>query len=387
MSFTILSCSELPTGQIPTDNIPPSPVTNVKIEPTYGGAHVTYTLPHEEDISYVKCEFVYNGKLRVVRSSIYKNYLDVDGIGDPEEIELKISVVDHSENSSAVHVEKFMPLDSPMKAVLNSFRIEPAFGGVKVSWENPVKMMVGISFLAANDYGEMELKDMIFSSLSTGSKSLRGFDTDRRIFALSITDKYGNVSDTFKLKIEPLYEAILDKKKFTDAHLQGDNFSVSNGRPIQNIWDDNLNVIWHTLADAGYSIPQYFSVDLGMTAQLTRVVVYNRSDYYYAQHNLRRFDIWGTDVLANANIEDPYYNNDSWKADWKLLAECEIIKPSGSSSGTNTPEDLAAHNAGFEFELTQNVAKMRYIRFVVHETWARTPALHISEISVFGDDR
>ena len=74
----ILSCSEEPIGQTATNTTPPPPLTNVTITPTNGGAHVSYTLPEAEDISYVRCEFEYNGKKRTVRSSIYKNYLEVD---------------------------------------------------------------------------------------------------------------------------------------------------------------------------------------------------------------------------------------------------------------------------------------------------------------------
>lgn len=387
LSSVILSCSESPIGQTPTNTIPPPPLTNVRIEPTYGGAHVTYTLPDVEDISYVKCEFEYNGKKRTVRSSVYKNYLDIEGIGAPEEIEVKLSLINHSEVASVPHIEKFIPLDPPMTAVFNSFNVEPAFGGVKVIWENPARMMAGISFLAANDYGELELKDMVFSTLPFGMKSLRGFNTDKRLFALSITDKYENLSDTFKIVVTPLYEIMLNKRNFSEVRLTGDNASVSNGRPMSNIWDGNLETIWHTLADAGYSIPQHFTIDLGVLAQLTRIVVYNRGEiYYYGQHNLRRFDIWGTNELLY-DRGDPIWDTNDWKADWKLLANCEIIKPSGSPVGTNTPEDIAAQDAGFEFEFTQEVSKMRYIRFEVQETWARTPALHIAEISVYGDDR
>ncbi|MDR2776031.1 MAG: DUF5126 domain-containing protein [Tannerella sp.] len=388
--FLALSCKELPTGQIPTDSDAPAPVTNVKIVPTYGGANVTYTLPKEDDISYVKCEFDYNGKHRVVRSSIYKNQLIVDGLGVPEEIMLKISVVDHSENVSQPHIENFTPLDPPMTAVLQSFRLEPAFGGVKITWENPAREMVGISFLAANDDGELDLKDMVFTSLPAGSKSLRGFNTDKRTFALTLSDKYENTSDTVYFReISPLYEVMLDKKLFSGIQLLGDNISVSNGRPLQNIWDGSNAVIWHTLADAGYTVPQYFTVNLGVDAQLTRFVLNNRDDYLYGQHNPRVFTVWATDRLDldTHPVTDSYYGDNSWKADWHVLAECEVLKPSGSPAGTNTPEDEAAHRAGFEFEFTQDVSKMHYLRFEVHETWWRTPALHISEITVFGDER
>ncbi|MDR1864101.1 MAG: DUF4959 domain-containing protein [Bacteroidales bacterium] len=395
LSLVVMSCSELPVGQISTDSKPPSKPENVVITPINGGAHITYTLPaDDDDISYVKCEFTYNGKRRVVRSSIYKNYMDVDGIGAPEPIKVSISTVDHSENASAPHEETFTPLEPPMTAVFNSFQVEPAFGGIKVTWQNPARTMAGISFLAANDLGKLELKDMVFSSLPTGAKSLRGFNTDRRTFALSIVDKYENLSDTFKVEAEPLYEVMLDKGKFADAHLSGDHNSSNDNRPLTNIWDGNTDTDskyngWHTFADEGYSIPQHFTVDLGVTAKLTRILIYNRGEIYqYAQHNVRLFDIWGTDRLLRDISDGAYYgtkenNSNAWKADWTLLAQCEIVKPSGSPTGTNTPEDLAAHNAGFEFEFDQSLPKVQYLRFEVHETWARTPALHMAEISVF----
>ena len=402
MAVLLHSCEEERVGQTPTNRTPPSPLTNVVIEPTYGGAFVTYSLPNEVDISHVRCEFVFNNRKRNVLSSVFNNSLEIEGISQEIPIELKLTVVNGSGIESVPHIETFTPLEPPMSFILNSFRVYEAFGGVTVTWENPTRMLAGISFLATNDDGEFELQDIVYSTLPTGVKSLRGFNTDRRTFAISITDRFENESDTVKFEREPWYEAMLDKSNFLRVSLTGDNNTSHDNRPIEHIWNGILHgahyEIWHTVADAGFIPPQTFTIDVGTLAQLTRIVVYNRSGdndmYAYGQHNLRSFDIWGSDNLQHFTQSgqhqvstDPYWNDGSWRQDWHLLAECEIIKPSGSPPGTNTPEDIAAHRAGFEFDFRQDVGKMRYIRFVVHETWARTAALHISEISVFGDDR
>jgi len=422
MSFVIVSCSEDQIGQTATNKTPPSPLSNVIVTPTHGGAYVTYSLPNEKDISYVKCEFEYNGKKRTVLSSVYKNYLEVDGLGEPEEIELRLCVVNHSEIESSVYLQKFTPLEAPMSFILNSFKVEPSFGGVTITWENPTKIMAGISFLAANNEGVLELKDIVFSTLPVGTKKLRGFNNNKRLFAMCISDKYENVSDTFKIEVTPKYEVMLNKSNFKRVPLTADQLANSaapsknlhditnsshDNRPIENIWDGIGNAegeeghytIWHTFA-SGWSMPLYFTIDLGVNSQLTRIMIYNRSGdnymYAYGQHNLRKFDIWGTDQLKYTTTnalgyeisDDPYWDNNSWKADWNLLSECEVIKPSGNPpGGTNTPEDVAAHIAGFEFEFSQDVPKTRYLRFVVNETWARTAALHLDQISVYGDDR
>ncbi|MDR1154444.1 MAG: DUF4959 domain-containing protein [Bacteroidales bacterium] len=389
-SAIIMSCSETPIGQTPTNSTPPSKLEHVKVTPTNGGAYVTYSLPDEEDIAYVKCKFEYNGKKRTVRSSVYQNSLIVDGIGSVVPVDLTLTLVNNSEVESDTVQRTFIPLEPPMDAILKSFTVEPAFGGVKVTWENPAKAMSGISFLAANDNGVLELQDIVYSSLPTGEKYIRGFNTDPRRFALSIVDKYENESDTAFFDRTPLYEVKLDKSLFGTVYLDGEDTGIrGTGRTLDKIWDDvsdNDDAIWHSSDDFSVE-PQRFSVNLGQTTQLTRIVVWNRiGDYNYSQHNMRKFDIWGIDELQWERT-DPRYATNEWKNDWHLLAECEIIKPSGSAMGTNTPEDIAAAISGFEFEFDQSAPKVKYIRFEVHETWGKTLTLHVAEISVFGDDR
>ena len=54
------SCSESPIGQQPIDSIAPGAVSNVNVKNIPGGAILSYTLPDDEDLLYVKA--VYNLK-------------------------------------------------------------------------------------------------------------------------------------------------------------------------------------------------------------------------------------------------------------------------------------------------------------------------------------
>lgn len=381
------SCDEASVGQIPTDDIAPSGLSNVVITPEYGGGLVTYDLPKEEDISYVRCEYISDGKECSVNSSVYNSSLKIVGLSDTTEMKVSLYVVDHSENLSEAYEASFTPLPSPMKAVLESFEVTPTYGGARITWENPAEVLVGISFLAANDEGELELQDIYYTSAANGIKSLHGFTTDKRLFALSLVDKYENKSDTVKVEISPWFEEEFSKEFFADGHLLGDNISTRSNRPVSNLWDGTTDVIWHTDPAAGYSVPQFFTVDLGVVGDLSRFVLWERYDYAYSQHNLRLFDVYGTDSLTH-EIDDEYYADiDQWTQDWELISECEVIKPSGSRVGTNTEEDLAASRAGFNFDFKENTTNIRYLRFVVKETWAKTTALHAAEIAVFGDAR
>ena len=72
---SITSCDEEKIGQTPTDNIPPQPISNVSVESLPGGAKISYELPQETDISYVKGEYLFQGERRITRASVYNNYM------------------------------------------------------------------------------------------------------------------------------------------------------------------------------------------------------------------------------------------------------------------------------------------------------------------------
>lgn len=385
LSVFTISCSEDRVGQNPTNKTSPQAVTNVQTESLPGGAKISYDLPNETDISYVMCEYMFKGEKMVARSSIYNNYVIVEGLGDIEPCEYTIYLVDHSENRSQPYTDSFIPLEPPYQSVFKTIEMEPDFGGVVIRWKNESKTMMGAFLLAMGDNGEWEEYDLVYSVAESEKRSIRGYNTDERLFAVTLVDQYGNASDTLKIPANPLYEKELDKKKFKDGHLLGDNISVNGNRPLSNIWDGNLNVIWHTNATAGYTPPQYFTIDFGVHAKLSRFILWNRPDFSYGQHNPRLFEVWGTDKL-DYGINDEHWTSSSWQDGWVQLGDFEVVKPSGLPLGQVTEEDKAAERAGFEFVFESGVGEVRYVRFVVKETWAKTAALHINEVSFFGDD-
>lgn len=387
-ALLLCACQQEWVGQTPTDSVAPSAVKDVRIEPTPGGADIYYTLPQETDISYVVCEYTRLGEAKKAVSSIYNDHVSVEGFLEEVPTAFTLYLVDHSENRSPAYSGTFTPLEAPIRAVYKTLSAVPDFGGAAISWENPAQALIGAFLLARNDEGDWEEYDLVFSSLERMRRSIRGYDDSPREFGIRLTDKFGNFSDTCTFEITPLFEKMLDKKKFANAHLQGDNYSTSpaNPRPIELIWNGNFTDIWHTNASGGYIPPQTFTIDLGVQAVLSRMVLFSRAEnYYYAQHNLRLFEVWGTSELSHTP-EDSYWTTAAWQNEWVKLGDFEVVKPSGEPTGINTAEDIAFQDAGFEFDFESGNSNIRYIRFVVKETWAKTAAMHISEISIYGND-
>lgn len=382
------SCEEESVGQNPVDNIPPSAVSNVQIEALPGGAKISYDLPKETDISYVMCEYMFKGEKKVVRSSIYSNILIIEGLPDIAPCEFTLYLVDHSENTSESYEGSFVPLEPPYQTITKTIIMEPDFGGVVIRWVNETNALIGAFLLAKNDDGEWVENDLVFSTIADEKRSIRGYNIDEREFGIVLIDQFGNTSDTVVATAIPLFEMELNKKLFANAALNGDNYTThtTNMRPIENIWDNSLTVIWHTNPSGGFTPPQTFTVDLGVEAKLSRLKLWNRQgEFYFSQHNVRYFEVWGTKELSR-NRNDAYWESTDWKDEWELLGDFEQIKPSGLPLNQNNADDVAATIEGSEFIFESGVDNIRYIRFVVKETWARTAALHIAEITVYGDD-
>ncbi|WP_313153736.1 DUF5000 domain-containing lipoprotein [Sphingobacterium multivorum] len=383
---TILACKQEPIGQLPTDGTPPGTIKNVVIEPQAGGAKISYKLPDENDISYVLCEYTTEGgDKKVARSSVYQNFLTIEGFGEIKPVSFSLYLVDHSENRSSAYSGSFTPLEPNFSLVFKSINVVPDFGGVLFNWKNISKELLGFFLYAKDDQGNWQDKGLFFSSKDIDRRSLRGFGDQEREFGIQVMDRFGFKSDTMVISSKPLYEKMLDKKKFSDGYLAGDNNTNRGGRPLSNIWDGNVDVIWHTEPTAGFLMPETFTIDLGTDAQLSRMVLWNRLDYSYAQHNPRLLEVWGSNILSHPRT-DNYWKTEDWKKEWVLLGDFEEVKPSGLPYGKTTNEDKAAEQAGFEFIYEPGKGKMRYLRFVVKETWQKTSAIHFGELSIYGDD-
>jgi hypothetical protein len=386
-----LSCSEAPFVQTPTDSVPPAPLTNVRAESLPGGGKILYSLPNEPDISYVKGEYLFQGKKRTVRSSAYNNYLIVEGLGSVEPIDVTLYVVDHSENVSTPVTKNFVPDTPPVETIFASLQLEPDFAGVHVTWENELGLEIGITLYVEDSLGIMREGPTTFSFLRTGSYTFRGFDTVQRKFAVSVSDRWGNVSGSIEGVFTPLYEKLLDRTKHVQESLPLDNLTTFSGSTQMAKMFDGLipgdGNFYHTQEGiADIVMPFYFTVNLGINAVLSRFKMYPRynNNWEYSLHNIKEFEIWGTDEFRQQMPDD--YWQEMWKSDWKYLGKFICDKPSGNNTPGVTTEDRLYARQGFEFNVPIETGIVRYLRIAINSTWGNTNAINIQEMQFYGND-
>lgn len=366
------ACEEIEREPLSSDSVAPQPVSNPVVVNEPGGATISYDLPNETDLLYVKAEYTLSdGQQYEVRSSIYKNSVKVEGYGDANEHTVTLYTVDRGENVSAPVTVKINPLTPPVHGVKETVAMIPDFGGVQYTWLNEHNAALSFIVLAQDSLGTLYPVETIYSSITEGRYTLRGFPPEEKIFGLIIRDRWDNFSDTLKIQVTPMFEERLDKENFNRIVLPGDNdMDAWEGR-YEFAYDDDPETYNHTWAGEGW--PQYFTLDLGVTARLSRVIVLQRQNFFYSHGNPRLLEIWGI-------AEEPPADG-SWDG-WVKLRDCVATRPT-QQGGTAEEDDL--HFArGDEYAFTLEDPEVRYIRILVNETWGLTGFIHFAEVTFYG---
>ena len=98
LSFVFWACSEDERLMIKTDDVAPQPISNVQVKNIPGGAVISYQLPDDEDLLYVKANYsLKEGSKNEVRASLYVDTLKIAGFGTEEERSVELIAVDRSE--------------------------------------------------------------------------------------------------------------------------------------------------------------------------------------------------------------------------------------------------------------------------------------------------
>lgn len=382
------NCDEDEKRPLVKDSTPPGPISNVEVENLPGGADISYTMPSDKDVLYVEATFESaNGKLKIWKSSVFNNAIEIAGFPDTTTYTVALNAVDQSENrSSTVHVD-IQPTTPPITLISESIKINSDFGGIGISWINDNQAEIAVIAEAENEDGELEQADIRYSSQKEDGFALRGYDTMPHMFLVFVRDRYDNLSSKIDTIIKPLFEQHLDKSLMKPLKLPHDAIDAA-GWVMINIFDDNIGgpgfhtpSLWNDdNPTKEYPAPNrhFFSFDLGVTAQLSRFRFWQRQSttWIYGHGNPRYIDIWGT---AELNQDGSF---DGWT---KLVDNGEIIKPSGLPMGQLSNDDVEAAVRGHEFTFPLDAPPVRYIRFVNLKNWSGTRFLHIMEVDFWGE--
>lgn len=363
----------------------PELVSNVQVQNLAGKAVLTYSLPKDPELFYVKAEYeIRPGKKMQVIATYYNNTMTLEGFGDTEEHEVKLYSVNRGEVKSAAVTVKVKPLDPPVRKTFASLSFDADFGGILVSYLNDDSANIVIGVLTKDNLGDVVPADMFYTSQKKGDFSVRGFDAKPTWFGLYVRDRWTNLSDTVWKEVTPFFEQKLDKKLFKPFKLPTDA-NIFNNQPMSNLWNDVIvggsgsSTAWMRTAN-GSGVPHWITMDLGVKAKLSRFQFIPRGavdelNLLFAAGDLRQFELWG----ATEPATDGSYTG------WTRLAECEVRKPSGLPIGVNSNDDILDAQAGHEFKISGDMPAIRYLRIKMLQTWGNSDYMWMAEATMYGE--
>lgn len=365
----------------------PAQVTNLTVVNNPGGAILTYKIPNDSNLSYVKAVYeIQPGVFREAKSSYYNDTLSLVGYGDTLSHQVKIYSVGRNEKASAPLLATIKPLIPPVMSI--KLTMDPTFGGVSINFTNTSKTDLAIIVMKDSVTIQRNSTDTIehhnwfpyttfYTAAQNGNVIARGLAATQRNFAVYVRDRWNNKSDTLIASITPWYEELIPKTPWKALHLANDSWVPSNANlPLENMWNGQQMSSISDLFEPKDQVttPQWFTVDLGQTVTFSRMKLFQRYNYWYNSSWVKSFEIWGATS----------YDADGNWSKWTRLGKFDGVIPSGSVWPAYTADDKAYEINGEDYTFDQPQPQIRYLRFKLLDTYGGSGKYWISELTFWG---
>lgn len=433
ISLVTITCSDPYMGieQIKTDSEKPEKVTVNEVVPKSGALEIHFSLPKgNPKIIEVVASYINNqGKKMEFNVSKYATSILVEGFVKTEEVTVELVCVDNSGNRSDVTFVKDTPLMSPVEQALKNLNVIPAFGGIKVEWQNREGNSLAIHVLTEDSldiYGSTLIEDpskVIYSSDSIYTSAyVRPYAPEEQLFGFTVSDKWGNRSDTLFLNLIPITEVKIDYTKIEQINvfnysefgnsrdydeygvdpvtgLQNDGNCHGSGNRPKTIFDgvNSGNQFYcykfiKNMATGDASLfdmvqTAYATFNFNMEVQLSRIKIFPRVhiSYTYGRSSPKHFRIWGTN---DENME----RFTKFPETWTLVGE--YISRTPGDQNNLTAEEIEYFNEKNEFSIAEDNVNpdaqpgsyFRYMRLELLESY--DPSINyytINEMELYGD--
>lgn len=390
LSATLLlqACGDDAEGRVEINSAAPAQVSNVQTAAGPGEVYLTWTMPSSSSFMYAKVEYK-NSKgegriLYVTKEKADANgqmSATISGFANTDPVDFEIYACSVRGNHAGALKVTAAPGTPAFIQMLNSVEVEPAMGGVNVSWKNEAIAPVIISL-------EYQKKDD--AALSGSYKFEVPANSEDTRFVRLLCDKgaiaYGdcvinvttqdaeaNTSDvkTYEAALNEVHQ--LDRSDWSipgfadtyDATIGYSSQEVSgegaypNGRVVALI-DGNENTFWHTAWRQASAYPHFVIVDMGKDMDISMVSLRRRTGNNGTNKG-QSFYTCSDDKAVNKD------NPDSWT--W-------------TGQGTFS---FDANTDDYQFFELQNPQKARYLKVYFAESdQGNTTFVMLSELNIYG---
>ncbi|HBG41840.1 MAG TPA: hypothetical protein DDZ96_10175 [Porphyromonadaceae bacterium] len=368
-------------------------VTTVLVENLAGKAILKYAVPNDENLLYVKavCEMS-PGVERSAQSSRFVDTLTLEGFADAGDFPVNLYTVGKNGKKSEPLVVTVSPHTPPLIEAFPSLNMIATFGGIEGHFENLYKETLKVVLMADTaNTGERTFLQSFVINNPNAVFSIRDLPSKPGKFYVYLMDRWGNKTDSKEYVLTPLFEKKLDKSLWKENKLPSDfkNTLENNfwGYQFTGLFDNTICPIngWqNTFIPEVRPLPSFFTIDLGITAKISRFNLVPFWNYLYRDYP-RTFEVYGT---TSRNPGD-----DLDGEEWKLIGKYESYKPSGPDPSVITAEDRAfLWPNGENFDVKPSDFQLdpyfpvRMIRFKITSLWHEEERYSYDELTIWGEE-
>ena len=339
-----------------------------------GGSVLKYKVPSDKNLLCVRAEYeIQPGVIRETKSSFYKDSLVLEGFGEARTYDVKLFSIGKNGKASEPLTVQINPKTPPV--ILAGKILKEAFGGVAITVNNPYQANLAVVLMgdtAKNGY--QTTLQTFYTSKEKASFNFRGLDTIPGNFSVYLRDRWGNLSDTVKASLTPLFEQEIPYTKWAEYTLPGDVTEFYLNLSAKYMWNNNWTDTNQACISAELPFPQILTFDLGEAIVMSRFEYWPRATAYdiFTRGHPKIFELWGSmEPNKNGDLDDT----------WIPLGRFETENPLGL-----TPAEGVGYyrypSPGFEFEMEVNdfssdpFVPVRYIRIRTISTFGSTVKLN-----------
>lgn len=302
----LTACGDEEEGRVSLDDSAPGKVTNVASTSGPGEVYLTWNIPASSSFMYSKVVYT-NSKGEEVYKLFSKEMADENGVMkatiggfvSTEPVEFSIFACSVRGNNSGAVAYSGTPGAPAFLAVAQSLTAEPAWGGVKINYENntTARVYINVDYSLKSDPskgGNLKFEAMPNSKASKNSALCIPGDAfingEEAVLTVTAQDADGNASEEKNINVRTKKVAPIDRSEWTfpgfvddygaqagyDSQEAGGEGPSPKGRVIAMI-DGNNGTFWHTRwKGATDKYPHFFVIDMGSDKEVVAVGVRRR---------------------------------------------------------------------------------------------------------------
>lgn len=305
MGATLISCGDESEGRLEINDAAPAQVSDVKSTEGPGEVRLEWKIPSDASFMYTKVEYT-NSKGVLVKRMYSKEHADENGImhaviqgfASVEPVEFKLYSCSVRGNNNGAFVYSAIPGTPAFLAVANTISVEPAWGGVNVTYRNETEADVVIALkyhLKSDDSksgstsftAKANTSSMQFIGLNVSDNEF--INGENAVLEMSACDVEGNSSDPRSAEVRTKKVEALDRSKWSfpgfadsyDAQIgyssqeAGGEGEFPKGRVVAML-DGDESTFWHTAWKKSSAYPHFFIIDMGEEKEVSNVTIRRR---------------------------------------------------------------------------------------------------------------